>query len=129
MDTRTNKCYEFGIFKVNGARKALFKGEKIIHLPPKVFDTLFLLVRNAGHLVSKEKLLQEVWADSFVEENNLQQHISQLRKVFEDPDLIKTIPKRGYRFKGSVHEIDPFRENVRTGERETRSSGEDEIIL
>ena len=100
-------CYEFGEFKVDGDRKALFKGKEIIHLPPKVFDTLFLLVENAGRLMRKEKILETVWADSFVEDNNLQQHISQLRKVLSDAKLIKTIPKLGYRFAGSVQEANP----------------------
>jgi pimeloyl-ACP methyl ester carboxylesterase/DNA-binding winged helix-turn-helix (wHTH) protein/class 3 adenylate cyclase len=101
-------CYEFGEFKVDGDRKALFKGKEIIHLPPKVFATLFLLVENAGRLMRKEKILETVWADSFVEDNNLQQHISQLRKVLSDAKLIKTIPKLGYCFAGSVKEANSF---------------------
>src|SRR5215204_4906865 len=113
MDNGIIKSYEFGVFKVDGERKALFKGETIIHLPPKVFDTLFLLVENAGKLVGKEAIVQKVWADSFVEDNNLQQHISQLRKVLGDPSLIQTVPKRGYRFKALVQEVNPFRATSR----------------
>lgn len=102
MNEKMNKIYKFGHFRVNAAEKTLFENAEIIHLPPKVFDTLLLLVENAGRTVNKEEILQTVWTDSFVEENNLQQHISLLRKTLGDANLIKTVPKRGYRFTAAV---------------------------
>ncbi|MFJ3485247.1 ATP-binding protein [Pseudomonas sp. NPDC090202] len=63
----------------------------------RAFDILELLIRCQGQLVSKEQILQRVWPDTVVEENNLQVHISALRKVLgPDRDLIRTIPGRGY---------------------------------
>ena len=107
MDNEVFKSYEFGNFRVDGNSKTLFDGEKTVHLPPKVFDTLYLLVKNPGRTLGKEEILQIVWADSFVEDNNLQQHISLLRKVLGDANIITTVSKRGYRFESSVWEIDP----------------------
>lgn len=76
-------------------------GEKPIQLAPRVFDTLRMLVENGGRVLSKERMLAEVWEDSFVEENNLAQNISLLRKILAGPDdgkFIETVPKFGYRF-------------------------------
>ena len=71
-----------------------------------------MLVANAGRVLSKERMLEEVWEGSFVEENNLAQNISQLRRVFEADEMIETVPKFGYRFVGEVtrderHRSDP----------------------
>src|SRR5262249_5611229 len=71
-------------------------------LTPKAFDTLLTLIENSRHVVTKEDLMNRVWPDIYVEETNLAQHISMLRKVLgERPDggqYIETVPKRGYRF-------------------------------
>ncbi len=87
------------------------RGHEQIHLPPKAFDSLVLLVENQGHLLEKEELLKKVWPDSFVEESSLAQHISLLRKVLRDgdeghgPKYIETVPSRGYRFIAEVREV------------------------
>jgi pimeloyl-ACP methyl ester carboxylesterase/DNA-binding winged helix-turn-helix (wHTH) protein len=87
----------------------LWRGGAAIPLTPKVFDTLVILVENSGHVLSKEELIQKVWPDSFVEENNLAQNISILRKALgESADTLKfieTVPKRGYRFVAEVREF------------------------
>jgi pimeloyl-ACP methyl ester carboxylesterase/DNA-binding winged helix-turn-helix (wHTH) protein len=103
---RFTRSYEFGDFRVDGDKKILLHHGKHIHLPPKVFDTLLLLVENNGHLVEKDEILQVVWENRFVEENNLQQHISFLRKTLGDADLIKTVPKRGYRFTAPIRVVE-----------------------
>jgi DNA-binding winged helix-turn-helix (wHTH) protein len=60
---------------------------------------------NPGRVVTKDELLKAVWPESFVEENNLTQHISALRKVFaERAGYIVTVPGRGYHFAAPVHE-------------------------
>lgn len=86
---------------------------------------LLTLVENSGHTVDKETLMASVWADSFVEEGSLNRNISTLRKVLgEDshsPRLVKTVPKRGYRFEGAVREIIVDDEEV-TVERRTKYS-------
>ena len=100
------KIYEFGRFQLDAAECLLFDGEKTIPLAPKVFETLLLLIENGGHLVRKEEMLERVWADSFVEENNLAQNISYLRKILGEnkhTKYIETVPKLGYRFISPVN--------------------------
>ncbi|MEZ5428304.1 MAG: alpha/beta fold hydrolase [Pyrinomonadaceae bacterium] len=99
------QIYQFGRFKLDAVERLLFDGEKIISLTPKVFDTLLLLVRNSGHALTKEEMLEEIWEAAFVEENNLAQNISILRKEIGS-DLIETIPRRGYRFVAPVKLLD-----------------------
>ncbi len=99
------KIYKFGKFDLNKDERILSEGDKSIPLAPKVFDTLLLLVQNKGHLLTKEELFEKIWKDSFVEENNLAQNISYLRKVLGENKknkFIETVPKRGYRFVADV---------------------------
>ncbi len=104
------QLYRFGAFYLDPLNKRLLKDEGAVQLPPKTFDTLFVLVEARGNVVTKEELLDKVWQSSIVEENNLTQHISALRKTLgELPDgsrYIETIPKRGYRFAAPVEEVD-----------------------
>ena len=75
----------------------VFKDGVALRIGTRAFDILELLIRQQGQLVSKEQILQCVWPDTVVEENNLQVHISALRKALgSDRDLIRTIPGRGY---------------------------------
>lgn len=80
-----------------------------IPLTPKAFSVLFTLVSNSGRTLLKDELLREVWPDQFVEENNLADNISTLRRVLGDdakePRYIKTVPRRGYRFVADVREM------------------------
>src|SRR5215813_1196652 len=96
-----SRFYSFGAFRVDAQERLLFKGDSEISLTPKVFDTLLALIENSSHVLTKKELMQKVWPDSFVEENNLAQNISLLRKALGE-SFIKTIPKRGYRFVGEV---------------------------
>jgi DNA-binding winged helix-turn-helix (wHTH) protein/TolB-like protein len=100
--------YAFGEFRLDAAERVLFQGDRPVPLTPKAVETLLALVERHGHLVTKEELLRLVWPDTFVEENNLAQNISMLRRVLGDgsggPALIETVPKRGYRFVGLVEE-------------------------
>ncbi|MCD5975258.1 ATP-binding protein [Pseudomonas quasicaspiana] len=71
----------------------------------RAFDILELLITCPGRLVSKDEILRRVWPDTVVEENNLQVHVSALRKALgEDRDLIRTIPGRGYMLVGGEGE-------------------------
>jgi Tol biopolymer transport system component len=80
----------------------LFRRDQVVPLTPKVFHTLLVLVENSGQVVSKDELMKSVWPDTFVEEGNLTQNISVLRKVLGENSgehtYIETIPKQGYRF-------------------------------
>jgi len=74
-------------------------------MTPKTFDLLLVLAQNAGRLLTKEQLMQAVWADTAVEESNLSYHVFAIRKALGDPagdGLIATVPKRGYRFTAAV---------------------------
>lgn len=102
MSGRSRPRYEFGPFQLDTAEHSLLCDGRPVPLTPKVFQLLEVLVRNSGHLVEKEKLLRELWPDSFVEEGNLNRNISILRKVLgvdsSGRPYIETVPKRGYRF-------------------------------
>jgi len=101
VEKKDPTIYDFGKFRLDAGERLLFDGTSPLTLPPKLFDTLLMLVANAGRVLSKERMLDEVWEGSFVEENNLAQNISQLRRVL-GAEMIETVPKFGYRFVGEV---------------------------
>src|SRR5277367_2832980 len=98
--------YRFDQFVLDPARRALSRDDSPVSLTPKAFDVLLFLVQNPNRLVTKEELLQAVWGDTFVEEGNLTQYISHLRKAFgdnsEETRLIVTIARKGYQFAARV---------------------------
>jgi TolB-like protein/DNA-binding winged helix-turn-helix (wHTH) protein/cytochrome c-type biogenesis protein CcmH/NrfG len=107
------EIYEFGPFRLEPAERKLLRGNEVVALTPKAFDTLHLLVRNSGHLLEKDELIRMLWPDSFVEEGNLTNNIFLLRKALgQDPEYIETVPKKGYRFVGAVRRL-PTAELVR----------------
>lgn len=102
MDLETKHFYGFGGFRLDASKRVLRYGDEPVALPPKVLETLVLLVSRHGELVEKEELMKAVWPDTFVEEANLTVNISILRKTLENGEpgraYIETVPKRGYRF-------------------------------
>lgn len=94
--------YEFGDFRLDPAKRLLWRADAEVPLTPRVFQTLLYLVEHHDTVLDKERLMEAVWPDSIVEENNLTQNISTLRRVFgETPgsrQYIATVPGRGYRF-------------------------------
>lgn len=106
MNRPGRRFYIFDGFRVDAHERLLFKDNLEVQLTPKVFDTLLVLLENSSHVLTKKELMQQVWPDSFVEENNLAQNISILRKALgetkEGEHYIQTVPKRGYRFVGDV---------------------------
>lgn len=110
-----SNIYSFGQFRLESGERLLFDGNRPIQLAPKVFDTLLMLVDNAGRVLSKERMLAEIWEGCFVEENNLAQNISLLRKVLGESSgtkYIETVPKFGYRFVAEVTAESPSVEIV-----------------
>ena len=101
-----NNLYRFGQFALDARKHTLSRADSPVSLTPKAFDVLLFLVKNPNRLVSKEELLQAVWGDTFVEEGNLTQYISHLRKALgdnsEDTRLIVTIARKGYQFTADV---------------------------
>ena len=77
----TRLVYLFGDFRLDPTERVLFRGDRPVPLTPKAVETLLALVERHGRLVTKEELLRIVWPDAFVEENNLAQHISVLRRA------------------------------------------------
>jgi DNA-binding winged helix-turn-helix (wHTH) protein/TolB-like protein len=94
--------YEFGSFRVDTRQRRLMRDAASVQLTSKAFDTLLVLLAEAGTTVAKSMLMDRVWSATAVEENNLTQQISALRKAFGeragDHRYIVTIPGRGYCF-------------------------------
>ena len=125
MPQYDNNLYAFGEFRLDSAERSLFHGNGLVSLTPKALETLLVLVRRAGHVVSKEELMHEVWPDTFVEEGNLNVNVSALRKVLSESHngqtFIETVPRRGYRFVAPVRLL-PAERSELILERTTRAS-------
>ncbi len=108
MGQTESHSYEFGRYRLNPAERVLLREEEPVPLTPKVFDILIILVENSGQVVSKDDLMKRVWPSTYVEEGNLTQNISLLRKALgETPggvQFIETVPRRGYRFVADTKE-------------------------
>lgn len=108
MSEQKEHFYEFGPFRLDAAKRRLFRQGEPVQLTPKAFDTLMVLIEHSGQVMEKEELMKRLWPSSFVEEANLSVNISVLRKVLgESPHehrYIVTIPGRGYSFVADVKE-------------------------
>lgn len=109
MSEQQARFLEFGPFRLDRVRRRLLNGGRMVPLTSKAFDTLLALVEGGGEVVEKEDLMKKVWPDSFVEEGNLTQNISVLRKTLgESPgahQYIVTVPRVGYRFVAGVRRL------------------------
>lgn len=109
MSKSYNDFYDFGPFRLDVANQLLLREGVRVALMPKTFETLLILVERAGQVVEKEELMRRIWPDVTVEENNLNKHISKLRKVLgesrNEACLIETLPRRGYRFVAEIRRI------------------------
>jgi DNA-binding winged helix-turn-helix (wHTH) protein/tetratricopeptide (TPR) repeat protein len=98
----TEEMFQFGEFRVDPLDRTLRRNDTPVALNRRAFDVLLYLVRNPGRVISKEELIKHVWPDAFVDDNNLTQSISVLRKALEDRpgahSCIVTLPGRGYQF-------------------------------
>ena len=108
MGENSQQFYEFGRFRLRTGDRVLLRDQEIVPLTPKVFDILLVLVESSGQVISKDGLMKRVWPDSFVEEGNLTQNISLLRKALGEGQnghqYIETVARRGYRFAAPVRE-------------------------
>jgi DNA-binding winged helix-turn-helix (wHTH) protein/TolB-like protein len=102
------RIYEFGGFRLETADGKLFRGAEQVALTHKAVELLTLLVERRGETVSKNEILDALWRDTFIDENNLAVTVSMLRRAFgekaNDNRFIETVPKRGYRFVADVSE-------------------------
>jgi len=106
MPMEPGGTYEFGPFRLEVGERRLFHDGRAVPLRTKVFDTLCVLVEHAGRLLTKPELMQSIWPDTAVEENNLNHNISTLRRALGDQATgqryIETVPRVGYRFVATV---------------------------
>jgi DNA-binding winged helix-turn-helix (wHTH) protein/Tfp pilus assembly protein PilF len=109
MSNVNRELYEFDKFRLDVAERLLSREGERVPLSEKAFDTLCVLVRRGNHLVHKDELLNEVWPDAIVEENNLDKNISLLRQVLGERTgkgkFIETVRGHGFRFVPEVRQI------------------------
>lgn len=123
MDEPQNRVYEFDEFRVDAAKRLLLKADgEPVSLMPKAFDTLLYLVQSGGKIVEKDELMAAIWTDTIVEDNNLTQNISALRRAFGEKRgehrFIVTVPGRGYKFVPEVSVVEE--EKGRRGDEERK---------
>ena len=110
MSEQIKHSYEFGPFRLDPLKRRLMRDGESVRLTPKALDLLVVLVEASGRTVEKDELLEKVWAGTVVEENNLNQNITTLRKSLgdsrQDSHYIATIPGVGYRFVADVRQVD-----------------------
>jgi eukaryotic-like serine/threonine-protein kinase len=102
--------YAFEDYRLDAARLMLYRGEEEIALPPKAVETLLALIESQGAIVSKDELMNRLWADTVVDESNLTHYLYILRKTLNETKdgkpFIETLRRRGYRFNGEVRQIE-----------------------
>jgi Tol biopolymer transport system component/DNA-binding winged helix-turn-helix (wHTH) protein len=104
-----NGRYAFGPFVVDPVKRTLSREDRFVPITAKTFDVLAVLLRHRDRVVSKDELLNLVWPDTTVQENNLVRQISSLRRALgqrpDQHDYIVTFPGHGYRFVATVHGV------------------------
>src|SRR5208337_621535 len=109
MSMQTGGIFQFGEFQIDARARTLRREEEIVSLSFRAFDVLLYFVQNPGKVLTRDELLKNVWADSFVDENSLAQSISALRRALDekpgDNSYIVTLPGRGYQFVAAVQVI------------------------
>jgi len=112
MGSDTKEIYEFGPYRLDVGQHRFERSDGISNaaLPEKAFQTLVFLVRNQGRLITKDELIDAIWPDTAVEENNLNKSIHAIRQALghksRDQKYIQTVPKHGYRFIADVSRVD-----------------------
>jgi DNA-binding winged helix-turn-helix (wHTH) protein/TolB-like protein len=127
MPNENRELYEFDKFRLDVAERLLLREGERVALSEKAFDTLCALVRRGNRLVRKDELLNEVWADAIVEENNLDKNVSLLRQVLGERDgkgkFIETVRGHGFRFVPEVRQVEAQEDFKRSGEKREVDAG------
>lgn len=109
MEQTNDRVYEFGPFRLHPLRRVLLRDGCPVALTARVFDTLLVFVERRGRVLAKDELMTALWPDTAVEENNLTQHVSMLRKALgaraDGRRYVVTVPGRGYSFVEPVREV------------------------
>lgn len=112
------RFFDFGEYRLDCQQRNLWRNGCEVPLSPRLFETLLVLVKQPGQIISHEDLLQTVWHGATVEPANLKVSISALRRVLGEsastPNYIETIPRRGYRFVAPVTIVSNNPDNVTT---------------
>lgn len=108
MKAEEKRIYEFGEFRLDTDELELYRKNERLALPQKSLEMLAFLINRRGKTVTKDELLNEIWRDTFVDENNLAVNVAALRRAFgvkaTDKTFIETVSGRGYRFTADVRE-------------------------
>ena len=130
----------FGDFTFDADTRQLLKARTEIHLSPKAFELLFVLLNNRPRAVSKADLQSQLWPDTFVSESNLPGLVKEVRRAIgddpRDPRMLRTLHGYGYAFAATVHEGDaaagdPGRQDATfwiVGDRQVRLSPGETIL-
>src|SRR5438477_13153086 len=97
--------YEFGPFRLDPVERRLLADGMQLAITPKALETLLMLLSRPGDVLNKEELIDAVWGEVAVEENNLTQQISVLRRAIGRRSIV-TVPGRGYTFVAPVHQVE-----------------------
>ena len=97
--------FEFDGFRLDPVDRTLWRGNAPVSVPPRAFATLCHFLRHPGRVLTKRELMNAVWPDASVEENNLNQTVSTLRRALGASDFIVTVPGHGYRFVPPVRTV------------------------
>src|SRR4051812_40231122 len=109
MPANSKHCYDFGPYRVDANERLLRCGDQVVPITPKAFEMLLVLLKDSGHVITKDELMKRVWPDTVVEEANLSHNIYKLREALGEgrngEKYIETVPRRGYRFVAKVREL------------------------
>src|SRR5580700_2969144 len=133
MSMRPGWIFQFGEFQLDVRARSLRREKAIVPLNSRAFDVLLYFVQNPGKVLTRDELLKNVWAGSFVDENSLAQSISALRRALEekpgDNNFIVTLPGRGYQFVSPVQVVTSEKENAQTEEAPSTGNVSSGILL
>src|SRR5580658_2754813 len=111
MSMRPGWIFQFGEFQLDVRARSLRREKEVVTINSRAFDVLLYFLQSPGKVLTREELLKNVWAESFVDENSLAQSISALRRALEekpgDNNYIVTLPGRGYQFVSPVQVVAP----------------------
>src|ERR1700751_1534898 len=92
----------FGAFRLDTVSHCLWRADERARITPKAFDVLRYLIEHADRLVTQDELLESLWGGTFVNPEGLRKYIVEVRRALgdrsDDPEFIRTFPKRGYQF-------------------------------
>src|SRR5687767_2299892 len=104
MSMEIKTFYEFRNFRFDAGKRVLWREGDLLTLAPKASEVLSMLLEDRGNLVERREILEKVWNGTCVEEGNLNNAISALRRSLGS-DVIETVPRRGYRFAADTIEV------------------------